>query len=479
VRARLLGNLGALLDELKQRASADDCYARYEELLEGGADTRRLANARGLAGRAALLRGDLDEAAWRFEDELRRGEEAKDSRRCTSALRHRAHLAMVRLDRAGDVDAEEVVRLTCEAEAAFEAARVAAKGRDDSKDRIRISLRYVEFLRARGRTAEAHCALSDVRPLADELDHPVLTPKVDQASAHVCADAGLHGESLWYLSRAARRRIRVIRALKSPRVREMARAWLDEVRVMANELRDEAFRVPRTESEKQEFEELIAEINDALGGDTRAAPSQPIESAWHWHHQLRTRSRERWRAILGDDFVRLHADSQEDLVRADVTYHGAVDDLGRSAHLLVLTLERELRERLLVPFRKVARDLPNELRKGTDWRPIRSLTAHPSLRELLAMIAQAEAPHVRARFEGALGLAAFEALIPLARTMLDVSTQRGEKLDIVDIRNAIAHGRPHPSLDRVSVDAIKRAFTLDAPVVLKGLLAWPLVGDSL
>jgi len=29
VRGRLLGNLGALLDELKQRASDDDCYARY------------------------------------------------------------------------------------------------------------------------------------------------------------------------------------------------------------------------------------------------------------------------------------------------------------------------------------------------------------------------------------------------------------------------------------------------------------------
>src|SRR5437016_6052004 len=33
-RARLLANFGALHDELGQRAAADDCYSRYEELIE-------------------------------------------------------------------------------------------------------------------------------------------------------------------------------------------------------------------------------------------------------------------------------------------------------------------------------------------------------------------------------------------------------------------------------------------------------------
>lgn len=477
VRARLLGNLGALLDELQQRASADDCYARYEELLERSDDTRRLANARGLAGRAALLRGDLDEAEWRFEDELQRGRSCGDERRSCAALRDHAHLAMVRVERAREAAPETVDTLTRGAESAFEAALLAARESADLKDQIRIGTKHVEFLRSRGRIAEAHVALTAVRVLSDKLDHPVLRPKVDQLSARVCADAGLHGEALWYLSRAAGRRINVIRELKSARVREMARAWLDEVRAMADELRDEAFRVPRGDAERDQFVGLLAEIDQALGAPPRTVSPKPMDDAWGWHDQLRTRARERWKAILGDDFERLHPDSRDDLVRADVTYHGAIDDLGRSAHLLALTLERELRERLLGPFRKVVRGLPSELRKGTDWKPIYAPKGQPALGALLAMIPQAEAPSVRVHFESELEPTRFCALTRIASVTRNVSSLSGKQFDIVEVRNAVAHGRALPeSLDRVAVDAIKRALTLDAPIVLKELLTWPLHG---
>ncbi|MFO0649340.1 MAG: hypothetical protein U0326_24065 [Polyangiales bacterium] len=476
VRARLLGNLGALLDELRQRAGADDCYARYEELLERSEDTRRLANARGLAGRAALLRGDVEEATWRFEDELRRGTANDDLPRCSAARRHLAHLAMVRVERAKGATPETIEGLAKDAESAFDAALTSARESGDLKDQIRVGVRHVEFLRSRGRIAEAHAALTTVRALSDELDHPVLRPKVDQTSARVCADAGLHGEALWYLSRAARRRIDVIRALKNARVREMARAWLDEVRAMADELHDEAFRVPRGDAERDQFKGLIEEINQALGDTHRTDSPKPMDDAWRWHDQLRTRSRERWATILGSDFERLHEDSQVDLVRADVTYHGAVDDLGRSAHLLALTLERELRERLLQPFREVVRTFPDELRERPEWEQIHDGDRQPSLGTLLRMVAQAEALNVRARFEAVFDRRSLDVLAPIVGLARGVSSVLGTRFDIATVRNDVAHGRPLTALDRVAVDTIKRALTLDAPIVLKGLLTWPLHG---
>lgn len=475
VRARLLGNLGALLDELKQRASADDCYARYEELLEGTDDLRRLANARGLAGRAALLRGELNEAEWRFKEELRRGEECADARRRSSALRHLAHLATERLTREPAAEPKVAEELTLRAETAIAAATVAAAEGGDAKDQIRIVLRRVEFLRGRGRFVEAHRVLAEARSSAEALDHPVLTPKVDHATARVCADAGLHGEALWYLSRATRRRITVIKGIRSDRVRTMAQAWLDEVRVMAHELREEAFRVPRGDVERRQFGSLIDELDATLGPDPLPRPSPPLADPWTWHDGLRKRSEERLATALGADFGRLHPDSRGDLIGAEVTYHGAVDDLGRSAHLLALTLERELRERLVTPFRKVVVGLPTSILKGTGWKKTVTADPPPTLGMLLQMITWASTPPVRPHFEAALGRPALAGLAPVLVMTAGIRSVRDARLDVVDVRNAIAHGRPpREPLDRVAVDAIKRALMLDAPAVLEELLAWGL-----
>lgn len=473
VRARLLGNLGALLDELGQRASADDCYARYEELVAQLDEPRRLANARALAGRAALMRGDLEEAQWRFDEERRSGEALGERRRRSSAHKHLAELAVARLGRVAEDDRAEIARLTALAETSFADAWAANDPSDDKKQRVSIGLSHAKFLRERGRLAEAHAVLSEVQPLAIALDYAVLRSKVEQARAKLCAAVGLHGEALWYLSQAARRRVEVIRGLKTERVQTMARAWLDEVRAMAAELRAEAFLVPRSEAEREQIKELFAEISAALRVELRSDPPRLDDDPWRWHDRLRVQSQKRWANILGEDFKDLHPESQGDLVRADVTYHGAVDDLGRSAHLLAITLERELREHLLVPFRKVTNDNAGAFRRSSDWWGVLDGDRPPSLATLLNMIVRARKASVRQYFETAFGSESLDALSPIATLAGSISSVSDGQFNLADVRNDVAHGRsPSTSLDRLAVDAIKRALTLDAPVVLKALLKW-------
>ncbi|MDB4929965.1 MAG: hypothetical protein JWM10_2449 [Myxococcaceae bacterium] len=476
VRARLLGNLGALFDELDQRASADDCYARYEELLENLGDPRRLANARALAGRAALLRGDLDGAAWRFDEEMRAGELLGDRRRRCSAQKHRAELAIARLARVVGGDPRDSERLSKEAEEALAAAWAASDPNDDRKVRLRIALKRAEFLRGRGRIADAHAALGEVGPMAEALDHPVVTPKLDQLRARVCADAGLHGEALWYLERATRRRVEVIAGLRNDRVRAMTGAWVEELRAMANELRAEAFLLPRGAAEREAFDALFARITGVLGPDV--TPAAPVAvNPWEWHDRLRKQSQLRWEQILGDGFGRLNSDSRDDLVRADVTYHGAVDDLGRSAHLLAIALERELRERVLAPLRAVARDNAGSFLPKAEFKMFLEQEKTPSLGTMVTMLEQTHDPRVRASFEAAIDRSALDGLASIAGVGRQVISVAGAPVHLVDIRNAVADGRSTGlSLDRVSVDALKRALTLDAPVALKSLLEWRVSG---
>src|SRR5205823_5609546 len=85
-RGRLLGNLGALLDEFGQRAHADDSYARYDELMSAFNDPHRIANARGLVGRSAELRGDYELAARYYKDEFEYAKKVGDKARQIAAL---------------------------------------------------------------------------------------------------------------------------------------------------------------------------------------------------------------------------------------------------------------------------------------------------------------------------------------------------------------------------------------------------------
>lgn len=244
---------------------------------------------------------------------------------------------------------------------------------------------------------------------------------------------------------------------------------------MANELRDEAFRVPRGEGERALFATLLAEISSALGEDPQPSSPGSMEDPWRWLDGLREQSRARWNTILGDDFARLHPDSQGDLVRADVTYHGAVDDLGRSAHLLALTLERELRERVAPPFRAIVAANRASFPRSVEWSKLLGENPPPTLGELLSMISSTREPSVRALFETTLPPGALDTLMPVVTFARNIPPVVGESINITEVRNAVAHGRTLATpLDRLAVDAIKRAFMLDAPVVLKGLQTWPL-----
>jgi tetratricopeptide (TPR) repeat protein len=478
VRARLLGNLGALLEELGQREGAADCYARYEELVEHVGDTRRLANARGLAGRAALLRGDLDEAEWRFGEELRIGQALDEKRRRSSAHKHLAELAVAHLARAPTTEREEDVRWSALAEKSFADAWANNAPNDDKKHRVSIGLSQALFLRQRGQLSEAHRVLSAAHTLATELDHAVLQSKVEQTRAIVCGDVGLHGEALWYLSKAAQRRVALIRGLKNERVRAMAQPWLDDLRATARDLWAEAFRVPRGAAERDQITALFTDVGAALGEDYRPLVPRIEVDPWDWHDALREQSVRRWRAILGADFSRLHGDSQGDLVLADVTYHGAVDDLARSAHLLAVTMERELRERVVVPIRRVV-DAHTGEPSMKSYRKTYTVGPHPAptLSTMLQMVGAAVEEPVRAHFERAFGRERLAQLVAAASRIRRVTSVSGGEIDLIDARNAVAHGRPSASrLDRVAVDAFKRTLTLEAPVVLKEILNWPLAG---
>ena len=91
-RARLYGNYGALLDQLGQRAAADDGYARLEELCELLGNPDRLANARGLAARSADLRQDQETALRKYEDERRLAEQSGNVARQVAATLHMARM---------------------------------------------------------------------------------------------------------------------------------------------------------------------------------------------------------------------------------------------------------------------------------------------------------------------------------------------------------------------------------------------------
>ncbi len=474
VRARLLGNLGALFDELDQRASADDCYARYEELLENVGDPRRLANARALAGRAALLRGDLDGAAWRFDDELKAGAVLDDRRRRCSAQKHRAELAIARLGRTVGGDPKDIERHSKEAEEALAAAWAESDAGDDRKVRVRIAMRRAEFYRGRGRIAEAHAVLGEVSPMAEALDHPVLTPKLYQLRARVCADAGLHGEALWYLERATGRRVEVIAGLKNDRVRGMAGAWVEQLRSLANELQAEAYLLPRDAAERETFDALFVRIEGILGADVRPLATSAAVDPWRWHDRLREQSQRRWALILGDAFGSLHPESQTDLVRSEITYHGAVDDLGRSAHLLAITLERELRERVLTPLRKVAEDNVHAFKPKGEWALLLKPTKEPTLSTLLQVMELVSRPGAaRACIDKVVDGPTLDALASVAGAARSIAPVSGAPFSLVEVRNAVAHGRTAAPLERVAVDAIKRALALDAPAMLGRFLALP------
>lgn len=439
--ARLLGNMGALLDELGQRAAADDCYARFEVLARLLRNKHRLANAVGLAARAAELRDDLATAEEKYSEEAKLAREVNDPVRMIAATVHQARLAV----RLGRPEA---------AAQGFQDALAAARRVRHPKRHVDALEAYANFLRERARPdlPTAH------RLLREALDKSTQSEKqanINYSLAKVCHQAGLYGESLLYLTRSVETRATLYAPLRA--LKKLAQSRLGELKNITKELVDEAFQVVRPQEEEGRLAALVQRVNDNpraweeyVNSYVRSVEAPPRER----HERLKKDSRAIWEdRLLPDDFASLSQHSRDLLERAERSYSSTVDDLGRSAHLLALVLECELRDRL---FERV------QPRNNQHWM-LRSM-----LRELRnAMSLAHELPPTDPR-HGLLAHArehrsfvericmALEPINPLDGTV---------PLRLVDVRNDVAHGKPtlQASLGRVQVDAIKRHLALEAP----------------
>jgi tetratricopeptide (TPR) repeat protein len=439
--ARLLGNMGALLDELGQRAAADDCYARFEVLARLLGNKHRLANAVGLAARAAELRGDLATAEEKYSEEAKLAEEVKDPVRAIAATVHQAQLA------AGRNDPET-------AEQGFKAALAAAERHvPNGKRHIDALEAYANFLRARTppNLPEAHRLLRDALAKSSQREKQA---NVNHSLALVCRDAGLYGESLFYLMRSAETRASLYAPLRA--LRNLAQTRLNELQKLTKELLDEAFLVYRSQDVEAKLTALVNQVHadpnawdNYINSPAHRVGEPPLERS----RRLIDSSRATWtERLLPGDFAKFSEHSRDLLERAERSYSSTVDDLGRSAHLLALVVECELRDRIFkqVTVRGIKHwmlgNMLSELRNALSAAP--ALSSSDRRHRLHA--------HVRTH----------RPLVEKISTVSDpiYPLDGTGPLKIVDVRNDVAHGNATTlgSLGRVQVDAIKRHLALEA-----------------
>lgn len=439
--ARLLGNMGALLDELGQRAAANDCYARFEVLARLLGNKHRLANAVGLAARAAEFRGDLATAAEKYTEEAKLAKEVNDPVRMIAATVHQARLAACRND-------PET------AEQGFKAALAAAERHvPDGKRHIDALEAYANFLRTRTppNLPAAHRLLRDALAKSSQREKQA---NVNHSLALVCRDAGLYGESLFYLMRSAETRASLYAPLRA--LRNLAQTRLNELQKLTKELLDEAFVVYRSQDVEAKLTALVNQVHadpnawdNYINSPAHRVGEPPLERS----RRLIDSSRATWtERLLPGDFAKFSEHSRDLLERAERSYSSTVDDLGRSAHLLALVLECELRERI---FERVAP------KKNKRWM----------LRNMLSALANALNPALQLspddswyRFHA--HTRAHESLVKRICNALDpINPLDGPSHDLINVRNDVAHGNSAllASLGRLQVDAIKRHLALEAP----------------
>lgn len=468
---RLIGSLGALLDQVGQRSASDDCYARFEVLSRMRDNPHRLANAVSLAARAAELRGDFAAAEEKYEEEARLAAILVDPLRVTSAILHGAWMAW----RRNDPD-----RAACGFNEALGRADLSTAKRQ--ADALEL---YARFLHERGDLIGARRHYLRAKDGSRDLEK---LASVDHGLALVCHAAGLYGESLEYLSRAIDSRARLYAPLRS--LKSLVAPRWEELKQLTDDVVREAFRVARSEAEQARLATLIDKVHgegtwESYAHNIQKSAGRPV---WEHREQLRAGSRAIWERLLlpgcFSDFTSL---SQGLLERAELSYSSAVDDLGRSAHLLALVIEHELRDRIFEPAQrrfvgaagihkssnthgkfvgiaKARRDgtKPDRWTLGDMFRSLNELVSPPPElhpRDLLHRL-RADLNQFTPQIER------------IHAASHDIVALDGKRLKLLDVRNAVAHGDDQP-LDRLQVDAIKRHLALDAgdgePTVLQAL----------
>ncbi|HZN93953.1 MAG TPA: hypothetical protein VFB81_14675, partial [Myxococcales bacterium] len=322
---------------------------------------------------------------------------------------------------------------------------------------------------ARQRRLAAACdALREVREDSRRREDEAKLASACHELALLCQRSALHAEALWYLQEAIDARFKLYRPLKrSQRIRHMAQTRLDELKDLAHELIEEAGRVARVDSERRALLRIVERVEGRPGNGSSLKArwdslmrtrARPDERLWEWQETLRRDADARWREeLLPGAFEKLGEQTRRELVLAEVVYHGAIDDLARSTHLLALAVERELRERVLIPLRR--------------WYPESSRPS--SLGRCLELVEELSAPAARPGREQLHERAApaREGLATVARLRRKISPLDGSQgFSLVEIRNRVAHGDDGGSpLGRLAVDAVKRTLVLEAPAILQAL----------
>lgn len=458
---RLVGSLGALLDQLGQRSASDDCYARFEVLSRLRGNKHRLANAVSLAARAAELRKDFAVAEEKYSEEARLADDLKDPPRMTSAILHSAWMAWQRGDQgAAELRFQDALRHLDEMDAAkrqADALELYARFRHAQDDLIGARR---HFLRAGDGTR-------DLERLAN----------VDHGLARVCQDAGLYGESLFYLSRSVERRAELYAPLKQ--LRGLVTTRWDELKPCTDELVEEAFLVARDDEERLKLAALVDRVRGAgawkrsYEDERTRSPGRPV---WEHRATMREHSREVWaRFLLPGCFGRFSEQSRELLERAELSYSSAVDDLGRSVHLFALVIEHELRDRVFEPAQRCFTPLRCAKASDTHAKFVRIAEKRiagkkpdtwslgdmfKALEQILAPPAGLAAEDQAHRLHAALAddMPRLRRVLAASHPIRDLN---GDTIELLAVRNAVAHG-DRLRLDRLQVDAIKRHLALEA-----------------
>lgn len=445
-RARLLGNYGAFLDDLGDERAAAEMYARHEELLGLLDDPGRLANARGLVSRASRMRGDVAQAEAKAQDEIRLGGRARSPLR---EGRGWLHLAQARAEAGGAADAD----------AAFRAAAALIGGSGEPRVRVELALAQGRFLLGAGRLQEADEAVSRARTAIEDLSdqEDEHRARVYTLAAEVAGAAGLHGEALWYLERALEAQLRRFEPIADPALRRLTVGRRRELLALAHRLTEEAGLVERGPDELRRVDALLARL-----GDPPIPHDPPLaEPMDRWRARVREEATRRWSRLLPGAFTDLSESTRSDLLLADVVAQGPVGDLSRSLFLILTTIERELRDRLLVPLRQGAA-LSRGGRTGSRLRRLLADDRPPGLGEML--VAFLESPSSFADDDPLRALRArlsqSTALDTFARLREGVTSVDGHALPSPhELRNRIAHGEPWAE-SRTAADAVRRALTL-------------------
>jgi hypothetical protein len=262
---------------------------------------------------------------------------------------------------------------------------------------------------------------------------------------------------------------------KNARVKQMAETRLAELKSLAYELVEEGKTVARNEEERAAIRSMLLQIqpeaDPSLSDEDlwdRLGP-RPVEDVWKWRQRLPDAARERLRTkLLPGTFDQLRDSSQADLIRTEVAYSTTLNDLSHCAHLLARVVERELRERIILPAARALFPQSENLggfRQSTLGQIFDHLKAamgcptpsDSNVGQLRQYLASALAP-MKDDIEEILRLRA-----PIFR-IDEVPGLPGMGFRLVSLRNAVAHGDLESSfqnMNRLTIDALKRALILD------------------